>query len=475
MSRWKQALYDRSPTVVRSAVASAYGYCLRRQRSGGNFETLVQEALARDKWSAGQWAEWQSTRLSHVLDVAATETAHYASCWKSSYGRNDDAVSWESLSNWPILEKETVRTHPNSLIARSQRRTRLVCEQTSGTTGTPLRVWHSQRTLRQWYALFEARCRRWHGVSARDRWAILGGRLVKPVQENSPPYWVWNAGLRQLYMSTYHLSPGHLQHYLDALEKYRICYFLGYTSALYELALEALRRGRRNTPLRVVIANAEPVYDYQRTAIQEAFGCQLRETYGMSEMAAAASECDAGNLHLWPDAGIVEVCDEHGNIVPHGSGELLLTSLIKDEMPLVRYRIGDRGTLLPPGKKCPCGKSLPLLGSIDGRADDVLITARGDRVGRLDPVFKANLPIREAQVVQESLNKVVVKYVPDAGFCAHHAEQLAVALRQRLGDIRVACEAVDRVPRSANGKFRAVVSLLSIPGQHAPSTNESET
>jgi phenylacetate-coenzyme A ligase PaaK-like adenylate-forming protein len=77
----------------------------------------------------------------------------------------------------------------------------------------------------------EARCRRWYGVSKNDRWAIFGGQLVTPVQQKKPPFWIWNAGMKQLYMSSYHLAPDSTAHYLDALLKYRVRYILGYPSA----------------------------------------------------------------------------------------------------------------------------------------------------------------------------------------------------------------------------------------------------
>src|SRR6185369_2854907 len=125
-----------------------------------------------------------------------------------------------------------------------------------------------------------------------------GGQIVAPVSTSRPPFWVWNAAFHQLYMSSYHLAPNLIAHYLDALVAHRIRYVLGYSSALYSLAQGALRSGRRDVQLRVAISNAEPLFDYQRRAIEEAFGCPVRETYGMSEMVTAAGECDHGVLHL---------------------------------------------------------------------------------------------------------------------------------------------------------------------------------
>ena len=90
--------------------------------------------------------------------------------------------------------------------------------------------------MRAWYALFEARWRGWYGVSRRDRWAILGGQLVAPVSATRPPFWVWNAALSQLYMSSYHLAPELIPAYLDELARRRITYLWGYSSALHALA-----------------------------------------------------------------------------------------------------------------------------------------------------------------------------------------------------------------------------------------------
>ncbi len=85
-------------------------------------------------------------------------------------------------------------------------------------------------------------------------------------------------------------------------------------------------------------------------------------------------------------------------------------------------------------------------------------TADGRLIGRLDPVFKADIPIREAQIVQESLTLLRVRFVPDSRFDSTHEAAIVERVRQRVGDVDVVLEPVDRIPRSANGKFRAVIS-----------------
>ena len=200
--------------------------------------------------------------------------------------------------------------------------------------------------------------------------------------------------VNQLYFSSYHLAPQLISYYLDALIQHRIEYLWGYTSSLYALALDVILIGRTDLTFRVAITNAEPLFDYQREAIEKAFHCPVRETYGMAEIVTAASECQFVILHLWLETGVLEI-DTNGSLIKNGNGNFVATGLINTDMPLIRYMLGDfvdfRNSTLP----CECGRTLPILGPVDGRSDDVLYTKDGRRIGRLDPNFKTQLPIYE--------------------------------------------------------------------------------
>jgi phenylacetate-CoA ligase len=229
---------------------------------------------------------------------------------------------------------------------------------------------------------------------------------------------------------------------------------------LFELAQTALDTNHRGIKLAVSITNAEPVFDYQREAIEEAFACELRETYGMAEIVAAASECRSGRMHLWPEVGLVELLERESSN-GHISGELVCTGLLNADMPLIRYRTGDSGVLPADHEQCMCGRTLPTIEKIEGRMDDLLYTPDGRRIGRLDPVFKKGIPIREAQVVQETLNRLRVRFVPAAEYTIDAGLRLIERLQARVGNMDIVLEEVDRVPRTSNGKFRAVVCNLS--------------
>lgn len=452
--------YHNLPPFLRSVAASVRGGYLRAWRYGPRTDQLRDEALARERWTPKEWQVWREERVALLLHRAVTRVPYYRAHWAERRQRGDTA-SWELLENWPLLDKEALREAPAAFVADDRSLSRMFHDHTSGTTGKSLDLWFTRGTVQMWYALFEARCRHWNGVSRHDRWAIFGGQLVAPVEQTEPPFWVWNALLHQLYVSAYHLAPRHIASYVEALRRYRIRYIVGYPSAIHALAREMLAQGLRGPRLDFVLANAEPVLEQQRREIAEAFGCPVRETYGMAEIVAAASECEHGKMHLWPEAGEVEVVDESGCREKDGVGELVCTGLLNADMPLIRYRVGDRGEIASPNVSCSCGRTLPILSAIDGRVDDILYTADGRMVGRLDPVFKSRMPIREAQVVQEALGLIRVRYVPAHGFSPADGESLADRVRDRMGPVKVVLEEVDSIPRTNNGKFRAVICNLS--------------
>lgn len=447
--------YHRLPNRMRSAAATMHGWYLNRWRYGEGSEELAQEARERDHWTAAQWETWRQERIAYILHRAATRVPYYRDHWQERR-RKGDRASWEILENWPLLEKNAVRLNPRAFLADDCDPRRMFKEQTSGTTGTPLTIWRSRSTLATLHAIVDVRTRGWDGIPDKTRWARLGGQLVTPVKRRRPPFWVWNAAMHQLYLSAYHLAPDLIPHYLDALVRYRIVYLAGYPSAVQALAHEAVRLGRRDLQMVAVHTNAEPVLPEQRAIIAEAFQCPTRESYGMAESVAAGSECPSGRLHQWPEFGHIEIQPD---------GEFVCTGLLNPDMPLIRYRVGDRGRPALDTAPCPCGRSLPTMGPIEGRISDVLLTPDGRQAMRMGAVF-FDLPVRQSQIVQEQLSVVRVRVAPDDSFGTRHERIIAERIQERMGGVQVIIERVAEVPRTSSGKLQAIVSLLS-PSQRS--------
>ncbi len=421
----------------------------------------MHQQVQRDTWEFSQWEEWQASRLADFLHHAVKNVPYYRKLWDGIYSKNPKA-SHLKLSDWPILEKSEIRNSPQAFIADNYRSKKLYNIHTSGTSGTPMSFWFDREALSLWYAMYEHRIKKWNGVSDKDRWANIGGQLICPISQNKPPFWVWNAAMRQLYLSSYHITPQNTAHYARALLSHKVKYLLGYVSSIYNIARESIAQNLELPKLKVVITNAEPLLDHQREVISTAFGCPVVQTYSGCEFAFGGNEDLTGSMYLWPEAGVLEVVDANDQVLLRGQvGNFVATGLVNKAMPLVRYRVGDSGALKgeTPGDN---GKRPFLeLQEVTGRNDDLIYTSDGRMVGRLDPVFKADYHIREAQIIQEDLQHINILVVPFDGF----TESEAVDIRQRLLDrvgatMNVDIQQVESIPRSSNGKFKAVISKV---------------
>jgi phenylacetate-CoA ligase len=228
-------------------------------------------------------------------------------------------------------------------------------------------------------------------------------------------------------------------------------------------AAQVLEEGLSMPRLRVVITNAERVSAAQRQLIEEACRCEVRESYGMCEMVGAASECAAHRLHVWPEAGYWEVlADDSGEAVAAGdSGRLVATGLFNEDMPLIRYSVGDR-VRLSGAVSCDCGRLLPLVSAIEGRLSDLIQCPDGRYVFWLNPVFQG-LAVRESQILQLEIDRIRVLIVPAPGYGPETEETIIRRLKDRVGsDMVVEVRAVEDIPIGTNGKRQAVISFLGL-------------
>ena len=124
--------------------------------------------------------------------------------------------------------------------------------------------------------------------------------------------------------------------------------------------------------MRAAVTSGDTVTPRQRKAIEEAFSAACLIITARRRAAALISECAYGRMHVQPEAGILEIIDEHGAPCPPGvDGEFICTGLANDVMPLIRYRTGDYGCWAGE-QRCACGRHTPIVEHITGRTDDYL-------------------------------------------------------------------------------------------------------
>jgi phenylacetate-CoA ligase len=224
--------------------------------------------------------------------------------------------------------------------------------------------------------------------------------------------------------------------------------------------------------VKVAFVTSERLYDDQRTAIEEVFGCPVANGYGGRDAGFIAHACPKGRLHVTAEDIIVEIIGSDGHPVSTGhAGEIVVTHLATSEFPFIRYRTGDIGVL---GEDvCPCGRGLPVLGDIQGRTTDFVVAKDGTILHGLALIYVIrDLPgINSFKIVQESLDQTRIQLVLEPDFDTNLMTDIERGIKNRLGaDVKIKLEPVAEIPAEQSGKFRYVVSnvhLEKIDGKEA--------
>lgn len=431
MTRGKK-FYDALPVWAQSMAVntlSLRGYC---QKYGWHFQQSLKQLAANESKSRDQLLAEQQTAIRQLLRYAVAHVPHY----------RDLELDPDRPGDWPILEKQTVAASPDKFISDEFKPGDLMSLQTSGTTGTPLTV-RFPKERHQLEMAFRWRHKAWGGTPFPSRGVYVSGHAIVPANQDRPPFWRVDHVEKRLLCSSYHLAPQNLPAYLDAIRRYAPDFIHGYPSSLYLLA----QAGSGYRP-KAVFTASETLLDFQRTAIEQAFGCKVFNWYGNTELVCNIIECPAGNLHYRTDCGLLELLPD---------GAMICTGLHNPAMPLIRYRVGDTATAKE--GNCACGCNFPLIERIEGRIEDYVRTPDGRLIGRLDHLFKGVEHVREAQLVQRQLDGIILRVVRADGFNKQDEQTILTEARQRLGhSVDVQFEYVEAIERTAAGKFRFVVS-----------------
>lgn len=284
----------------------------------------------------------------------------------------DSIKSLDDLKKIPFTTKQDLRDNYPFGIASAPLEKAVRLHSSSGTTGNPTVILHTQKDLDEW-ANAVARCLYMVGLRPGD------------VFQNSSGYGMFTGGLgfqygaERLGMLTVPAAAGNTKRQLKFITDFgttALHAIPSYVTRLHEVMQEMGIDPRRDTKLRTLVIGAEPHSEEQRRRIEEMMGVKAYNSFGMSEMCGpgVAFECQQQNgLHIWEDYYIVEIIDPNTlEPVPEGEvGELVLTTINREAMPLLRYRTRDLTRILP--GECPCGRHHIRLDRMKGRSDDMII------------------------------------------------------------------------------------------------------
>lgn len=318
-----------------------------------------------------QLQELQLTRLKETVKHAAN-SPFYKEVFEKNGITPDSIQTLDDLRKIPFTTKNDLRSHYPFGMAAIPIQKCVRIHSSSGTTGNPTVVLHSAKDLDQW-ANQVARCMYMVGLRDTD------------VFQNTSGYGMFTGGLgfqygaERLGALTVPAAAGNTKRQIKFITDFgTTCLHIipSYATRLAEVMYEMGIDPRRDTKLHTVCIGAEPHSEEQRKRIEQLLGVKAYNCFGMSEMngPGVAFECPEQNgLHIWEDYVIPEIINPQTlEPVPEGEiGELVLTTINREAMPLLRYRTRDLTRFIP--GECPCGRTHRRLARFVGRSDDMII------------------------------------------------------------------------------------------------------
>lgn len=453
----QQQIYDTAPRWLQRVLVNAEAVRREWFRRHGDYRRLV--AAHDPAWyyrSRAEQEAWQLAQLNRLLVEARRRVPYYRRVLPDR-----PLASLAELPSLPLLSKEQIRRNPLDLVADDLDRRTLWPRKTSGSTGTPLTFYLDREATRNHQAPADAMLAAL-GCRFGEPRARFSGAYVAPYTRAKPPFWIWIDLYRQLQCSAYHLAPAFYPHYLRALREHSVVYGTGYPTAWHLLATYILESGDRPPPLRAIITDSEGISLEQQAVVEQAFGCPMVQTYGAGEIGQMAWQCEHRRYHVLSRATIAEVVDDAGQpVAPGETGQIVVTTFASSGTPFIRYQTGDLATLA--ADDCPCGRHSPSWLAIEGRIDDRIKTPDGRWIGRLSHVTKPGVGIKESQIAQVALDRIVIRVVPAPDFAPESMQAVVEAARRYLGPtMQIEWELVERLPRTRAGKLRHVVREIPL-------------
>jgi len=414
-------------------------------------------------------------KLRPLLAHAMAHVPYYRDLFKQAGFHPDDLRTVADLSRVPITTKATLRDNfPHRTTAENLPASRRWKMTTSGSTGSLFEFYADPAGMDSWdssYLFFLE----WAGAAFWDPQIIISSPPHRSYRANIPRSPMLTQGVRRLllgqravYLPGMEITPATLRAQIGALPPGRSYVIRTYPSYAARLAAQLLEEGVGLPAYpKVVISGGETLTPADAATIQAAFHCPVLNHYSTWEVPHMAQTCpdNPGLVHVNSERVILRVVRDDGTpAAPGEPGRVVITALSNFTMPFINYELDDWAVA---GEVCSCGRGLPTLLSLEGRAGEMIRTPSGrviapTSLGHFLRLGCHAVPyIWEFQGVQTAAGTVVLRVVPTPRFTAEFARTLEDKLRGFLGPgTKVRVETVDVIPREASGKRLIIKSEL---------------
>jgi phenylacetate-CoA ligase len=413
-------------------------------------------------WSPERLEQLRIERLRALLIDVGQNVPYYRDLFARLGFHPETVTSIADLQRLPFLTKAVIRNHAAELT--STHADGLARFNTGGSSGEPL-IFYIGRGRVSHDVAAKWRATRWWGVDIGDPEIVVWGSPIELGAQDRMRL-LRDRLMRSELLPAFEMSEARLDEFVAKIRARRPRMLFGYPSALSLIAKHARAKGiaMDDLGIKVAFVTSERLYDDQRRIIEETFACPVANGYGSRDAGFIAHQCPSGSMHLTAEDIIVEILDEHGQPVPTGqAGEIVVTHLATADFPFIRYRTGDVAVM--DERTCACGRGLPVIKEIQGRATDFVVARDGTVMHGLALIYTLrDIPGIEAfKIIQESRDLTRVQIVAgEACDVPSGITRIKKDFAARLGEgVEVIVEAVAQIAPEKSGKYRYVVSKVT--------------
>ena len=406
----------------------------------------------------------QRDKLYRLLVYARNNVPYYNRLFERFNFHPDEVLADpQSLRKLPVLTKSVVNANLNDMMTiESARRSRMSKLKTSGSTGHPL-ISMQDTNYRDYFTADVLRHLGWAGWQFGQPHAYIWGADFEVQTAQALRTRLMDWALNRFLINAYLLSDKSMGAFAEHVKRRKPTVLFGYASSIYSFA-QFVRSKHLDITFGGIFSTAEVLFPDQRAFIEDVFQTKMFNRYGTRELGGIACECNAHTgLHVSMDNNYIEVLGQDGQPLPSGeAGDIVVTNLNNYGVPLIRYVVDDVGawSLL---NDCPCGRELPLLDIIQGRQSDLFKTKDGRKfIGDFAGLLFGMAGIKQFQVIQKSLDLVVVRIVREGDLERSRLDAIEKAVKTVLGaDVEVRFEFPDEIPVLNSGKHCYAISEIS--------------
>ena len=424
------------------------------------------EKLRKLQWNTMEEnQEIQRKRLYMLIKYANQNIPYYKRIIKEYNIEFSEDTIFDDIKKFPVLTKEIIRNHFNELY---KFRDNTYYRNTSGGSTGEAVIFFQDKQYLEWTNATKRLFNEWAGRKPGEPMVKLWGSLRDILRGGQG----FKGYLRQqisgvTILNSYRMTEKNMYEYVKRINNIKPCLILSFTNSIDELARFIQKHGLSIYSPFAVMTSAGVLYPEVRARIEEVFQAPVFNRYGSREVGDIACNCEKKQgLHIIPNIHYIEILDNQGKEVKTGArGEIAVTILTNYTMPLIRYKIGDRGILSE--KECSCRRGFPLLKKVEGRIRSMFRNKQGDLIdsGVFIRLFYFRDNIKQFQVIQESLDQIMINLVlkdkQKLKVVEKDFREISEVIKPIMGnDTKIKYNILNEIKSSPSGKYMYIFSKI---------------